>query len=323
MLAALCTKYGPPEVIRLAEVPTPTPKANEVLIRVLASTVSSGDWRVRSMDVPRGFGPIMPLVFGFGAPRQPILGTDLAGEIAAVGTAVAQFKVGDQVVAFAGIRQGCHAEYCVLPETAAIVKRPAGLSDAEAASISFGGTTAMHFLRDQGRIRAGHRLLIIGASGSIGTAAIQLGRHFGAEVTGVSSAANHDLLKQLGAHHVLDYKTQDFARTGQRYDLILDTVNATTFAHARAALVPDGRFLMVAADLPAMLRALATMLTSQKAVSSVGPERREDVQFLADLAEKGAYRPVIDCVLPFAEIQKAHARVESGRKRGNVVVAMG
>lgn len=272
------------------------------------------------MNVPRGFGPIMPLVFGFSAPRRPILGTDLAGEVSAVGSGVRQFREGDRVVAFAGVRQGCHAEFCVLPEKAAIVARPEGLSDGEAAAIPFGGTTALHFLRDKGRIRAGQRVLILGASGSVGSAAVQLARHFGAEVTGVSSAANHDLLRDLGVHRALDYRTQDFATTGDRYDLILDTVNATTFSHARPALSPRGRFLMVAADLPAMLGSLATLFSAQKAISSVGPERREDVRFLADLAAKGEFRPVIDCTLPFRDVQAAHARVESGRKRGNVVL---
>jgi len=322
MQAAICTKYGAPDVVQIREVPTPNPKPDEVLIRTLATTVTSADWRIRALAAPRGFRFILRLVFGFNGPRSQILGSELVGEIASVGEAVTQFRVGDQVIAFAGVRMRCHAEFCTLRETAAVIKRPPGLTDAEAAALCFGGTTALHFLRDVARLQPGQRLLILGASGAVGTAAIQIARHMGAEVTGVSSAPNHDLLRRLGAQHVLDYKTQDFSTAADRYDVILDAVDATTYAKAKRALVPKGKFLMVAADLPAMLRAIGTLFTQQKALSAVSPERREDIQFLADLAAKGAYRPVIDSTFPLAKIQEAHARVESGRKRGSVVIIM-
>lgn len=322
MRAALCTKYGPPDVVRIEEIPTPVPKPNEVLIRIIATTVSTADWRIRALAMPKGFATLARLIFGITGPRAPILGSELVGEITAIGAAVTRLRIGDQVIAFAGVRLGCHAEFRALPETAAIAKRPPNLTDAEAAALCFGGTTALHYLRDVGCLQAGQRVLIIGASGAVGSAAIQIARHLGAEVTGVSSASNHDLQRGLGAHHVIDYKTQDFAKSGERYDVIMDVVNATTFSHAKAALTPTGRFLMVAADLPAMLGGLTTIPTAQKAVSSVSPERLADVQFLADLAAQGQYRPTIDSTFPLAEIQQAHARVESGRKRGNVVVTM-
>ena len=322
MRAALCTKYGPPDVVRVEEIPTPVPKPNEVLIRIIATTVSSADWRIRSFTLPTGFATLARLIFGFTGPRARILGSELVGEITAIGAAVTRFRVGHQVIAFPGVHMGAHAEFRALPETASIVKRPANLTDAEAAALCFGGTTALHFLRDVAQLRAGQRVLILGASGAVGSAAVQIARHFGAEVTGISSAANHDLLRGLGAHHVIDYKAQDFAQLSTPYDVIMDVVNATTFTHAKAALTPTGRFLMVAADLPAMLGALATIHTAQKAVSSVVPERLADVQLLADLAAEGKYRPAIDSTFPLAEIQQAHARVESGRKRGSVVVMM-
>jgi NADPH:quinone reductase-like Zn-dependent oxidoreductase len=324
MKAAVCTRYGAPQFVEIREVPTPRPKPKEVLIRIIATTVSSGDWRIRSFTIPRGMGFPFRLAMGWNGPRQPILGTELVGEITEIGSAVKRFRVGDQVIAFCAISgMACHAEYRALPESANIIPRPDGLTDDEAAAFSFGGTTALHFLRDKGQIQSGQRLLILGASGSVGSAAIQIARHFGAEITAVTSPPNIDLVRNLGAGHVIDYKAEDFTRNGQQYDLILDTVNAVTFAHARPSLTATGRLLMVAAELPGMLTALLSSFSTQRAISSMAPERREDLEFLAQLAQSGHYKPVIDSTYPLDQIQQAHTRVETGRKRGNVVVRVG
>jgi NADPH:quinone reductase-like Zn-dependent oxidoreductase len=323
MRAAVCTRYGSPDVIAIQELPDPVPRAGEVLIRVIATTVSSGDWRLRALAVPTGLRTMIRLAMGWNRLRQPILGSDLCGEVIALGTGVSRFRLGERVVAFAGVRMGCHAERRALPESAFIVPKPPSLSDHEAASLAFGGTTALHFLRDKGAIAAGQRVLVIGAAGCVGSAAVQLARHFGAEVTAVTSAANHELARSLGAERAIDYHTTDFAGEGRQYDLILDAVNATTFARARSALAPAGRLLMVAAEVPGMLRAATTILGGQKACAGMAPERLEDVQFLAELAERGEYRPVVDSVYPLEEIVTAHRRAESGRKRGSVVVEVG
>jgi NADPH:quinone reductase-like Zn-dependent oxidoreductase len=322
MRAAVVARYGPPESVHLTAVPVPRPGDHGVLIRVAATTVSAADWRVRAHAMPRGFSLLSRLALGWTGPRQPILGTELSGTVVEVGKAVTRFRPGDAVIAFTGARMGTHAEYCAVADTAAIVAKPAGLSWTEAAALSFGGTTALFFLRDKGKVRSGESVLVIGASGAVGSAAVQLARHFGAGVTAVTSGANLDLVRKLGAEHVIDYTAEDFTRSGRRYDIILDCVGATTFAHARAALEPDGRFLMVATGLPEMLGALTTLPFRQKAIAGMAPERADDLALLAELAQRGAWRPLVDEVLPFDAIVAAHRRVESGRKRGSVVLVL-
>ncbi len=322
MRAAVVTVFGPPEVVRLAEVPMPQFGDHDVLIHIAATTVSSADWRIRARAMPRGFGLISRLALGFRRPRRPILGTELSGAIVAIGKSVTRFRSGDEVVGYPGAGLACHAEYRSMHEDGPLILKPAALSHAEAAALSFGGTTALHFLRDKGGIREGHRVLVIGASGSVGSAAVQIARHFGATVTGVCSGPNADLVRRLGAHEVIDYTSDDWLQTGSRFDLILDTIGVETISRARRALRPDGRFLMVAADLPQMLAALAPSLDRRKAISGLAPERTEDMQFLADLAAQGAFRPLVDRIYPLDEIAEAHRHVESRRKRGNVVIAL-
>ncbi len=322
MQAAFCTRYGPPETVQLVELPTPTPKAHEVLIRIRASTVSSADWRLRSGKMPRGFGVISRLVFGLRRLRQPILGTEFCGTIAALGPEVTRFKVGDTVIGFAGAAMRCHADYRTMREDGALAPKPAGLSDAEAAALCFGGTTALHFLRDKARLQPGQSVLILGGAGSVGSAAVQIARHLGAVVSTTSSAANLDLLRSLGAAHTLDYHTEDFTRAGPRFDLIMDTVGASTFDEACRALRPGGLYLAIAADLSGMLAGFRRGPGGRRQVGGPAPERPADVAWLADLAARGHYRPVIDGSFPLAQIAAAHARVETGHKRGNVVVTM-
>jgi NADPH:quinone reductase-like Zn-dependent oxidoreductase len=252
MRAVVCQRYGPPEVLELREVAKPAPKDDEVLIRIHATTVTSGDWRVRSLTVPLGFRTISRLLFGVSKPRQPILGTELAGEIEAVGKAVRKFHVGDQVFAFSGAGMGCYAEYRCMAEGGALAPKPPHLSDGEAAALSFGGTTALHFFR-RAKLKSGERVLVNGASGGVGTAAVQLARHAGAEVTGVCSGANVELVRSLGADHVIDYTQDDFTENGETYDVIMDTAGTAPYACSKRSLNRGGRLLVVLGGLPDLL----------------------------------------------------------------------
>lgn len=242
MKAIVYERYGPPEVLHLKEVEKPTPKNNEVLIKTYATTVTSGDWRVRSLSVPAGFGLLMRLVFGVSRPRQPILGSELAGIIESVGKDVSKFKVGDPVFAFSDAAMGCHAEYKCMAEDGAVAPKPSSLTFEEAAALSFGGTTALDFLR-RGKLKSGESVLVNGASGAVGTAAVQLAKHFGAIVTAVCSTANVGLVTSLGASHVIDYTQEDFSQNGKTYDLIVDTAGTAPFSRSKVSLKNGGRFL--------------------------------------------------------------------------------
>jgi NADPH:quinone reductase-like Zn-dependent oxidoreductase len=322
MKAIMYERYGPPEVLQLKEVEKPTPKDNEVLIKIHATTVTSGDWRVRSLNVPTGFGLIMRLVFGVSRPKQPILGTELAGVVELIGKDVRKFKVGDPVFAFSDAAMGCYAEYKCMPEEGAIALKPANLAYEEAAALSFGGTTALDFFR-RGKLQRGEHVLVNGASGSVGTAAVQLAKHFGADVTGVCSTANVELVRSLGASHVIDYTKEDFTQNGETYDVIIDTVGTAPFARSTVSLKKKGRLLMVLAGLPDMLQMPWVSMTSSKTVIA-GPAagRAEDLCFLAGLAEAGEFNPVIDRCYPFERIAEAHRYVDTGRKKGNVIITL-
>lgn len=322
MKAVVVERYGPPEVLRFQEIATPTPKDNEILIRIHVTTVTSADWRVRSQTVPTGFGLIMRLVFGLRKPRQPILGSELAGVVAAIGRDVTRFRVGERVFAFSDVRMGCHAEYIVLPQDGMVVATPSGLTDEAAAALSFGGTTALDFLR-RGKVRRGDKLLVNGASGAVGTAVVQLARHVGAEVTGVCSGANIDLVRSLGAAHAIDYTQADFTRNGETYDVIVDTAGTAPFSRCKRSLKDGGRLLLVLAGLPAMLQGLWVSLTSRQSIIA-GPAsvKREDLSHLAALAEAGDVQPVIDRRYPLDQIVEAHRYVDTGRKKGNVLISV-
>ena len=322
MKAIVYERYGPPEVLELREVAKPTPKDNEVLIKTYATTVTTGDWRVRSLNVPVGFGLIGRLVLGVSRPRQPILGTELAGEIELVGKDVKKFKTGDQVFAFSGASMGCHAEYKCMPEDGAVALKPANLTYDEAAAISFGGTTALNFFR-RGKLQSGEKVLVNGASGGVGTAAVQLAKHFGANVTGVCSTANVELVRSLGANHVIDYTKEDFTRNGETYDVIVDIAGTAPFSRSKGSLKEGGRLLLVLGGLPDMLQIPWISLTSNKRVIA-GPaaERAEDLRFLAKLAEAGEFKPVIDRRYPFEQIVEGHRYVDTGHKKGNVVITL-
>ena len=322
MKAIVYERYGPPDVLELKEVEKPTPKDNEVLIKTHATTVSSGDCRVRSLNVPAGFGLIMRLVFGVSRPKQPILGTELAGVVVSVGKDVRKFKVGDQVFAFSDAAMGCHAEYKCMPEDGAMALQPVNLTYEEAAALSFGGTTALDFFR-RGKLQNGEKVLVNGASGGVGTAAVQLAKHFGADVTGVCSTANVELVRSLGASHVIDYTKEDFTQNGETYDVIVDTVGTAPFSRSKASLKERGRLLMVLGGLPDMLLIpWVSMTSSKKVIAGPAAGRAEDLRFLAGLAEAGEFKPVIDRRYPLEQIAEAHRYVDTGRKKGNVVITL-
>lgn len=312
MRAIVCPRYGPPEVLQLKEVERPVPKADEVLIRIHATSVTSSDTIIRGLDLPawHPMGLMVRLMMGFGGPRRSILGLVLAGDVESVGTDVRRFEKGDQVYAATvksrtKIRLGAYAEYTTLPEDWVIVPKPANLSYEEAAAIPYGGWLALYFLR-RGKLQAGQEVLIVGASGSVGTSAVQLARHFGAAVTGVCSSANEVLVKSLGADEVIDYTKEDYSERGSRFDLILDTVPQAAAdrkrlrAQAERALAPHGRFVSVDEGTP---------------TPSV-----EDFILLKELCEKGTLTPVIDRTYPLEQMVEAHRYVETGRKKGNVVI---
>jgi NADPH:quinone reductase-like Zn-dependent oxidoreductase len=323
MRAAVYRRYGPPEVVHVEEVPTPTPKDDEVLVRVRATTVSSGDWRLRSATVPSGFGPLVRLAVGITGPRKTILGTELAGEITAVGSRVTRFQVGDRVFALTGMGLGGHAELRAIRETSAIARMPGNWSFEEAATLAFGGSTALFYVRDQTKVQRGERVLVNGASGTVGVAAVQLARHAGAEVTAVCSAANEPLVRSLGASHVVDYAREDFATSGKTWDVILDTVGNCSVARCLPALAPGGRLGLIVAGLGEVLGAtLRPRRSGRRILAGSSAERAEDLRALAELAEAGILKPVIDTVFPLDRIVEAHARVDTHRKTGSVVVTM-
>lgn len=323
MRAAVVTRYGAPDVVVLRDLPRPTPGPRDVLIRVRATTVSSGDARMRARRVPAGMGFLMRLAVGWNAPRHPVFGTECAGEVVATGAEVTRFHKGDAVIAFTGTAMGMHAEYAVVPEDGRLAPKPEALSWEEAAALLFGGTTALHYLRHEAKVKPGERVLIVGASGAVGAAAVQIARHEGAEVTAVCSAANAALVRELGAAKVIDYRTEDFTRANTHWDVVMDCVGATDYARCRRVLAPGGRLLRVVCGLAGQFAApFQGRLSGHRVIAGVAAERKDDVLALVAMAREGAYRAVIDETLPLARIAEAHARVDTGHKRGSVVVTM-
>lgn len=322
MKAAVYRRYGGPEVVELAEVAKPVPNDNEVLVRIHATTVSTGDFRARSLKLPGGFAFMGRPVFGLFGPRQPILGTELAGVVESVGPAVTRFKPGDEVFAFPAARYGSHAEYRVMPENGAIALKPANLSFEQATALSFGGANALFFLRKAG-IKAGDRVLVVGASGSVGSAAVQIARHFGAKVTGLTSTANLDLVRSLGADEVIDYTAEDFTDRGPAWDIIVDTTGTAPLARSEKALRPGGRLAMVTGTLAEAVGLKRPARGSgKKVIAGVSKITPDDLRYLARIAADGEYRPLVDRVYPLESVSEAHEYVEQGHKRGNVVMTV-
>ncbi len=311
MKAVVYAKYGPPDVLQLKKVEKPTPKDNQVLIRIYATTVTSGDVRVRKAD------PFLARFFtGLIRPKRTIIGSDLAGEIEAVGKDAKRFKVGDQVF---GGGVSTYAEYtCVLDEGLRALK-PSNMTFEEAAAVPFGALSSLHFLR-RGNLQKGQKALIYGASGALGTAAVQLAKYFGAEVTGVCSTANLELVKSLGADKVIDYTQEDFTEPAA-YDLIFDTVGKSSFLSSMKSLKKGGVYASAVAVAP-ILRKLWAFLTSKTVIGGIVKDTTEDLLFLKELIEAGKLRSVIDRSYPLEQIAEAHRYVERGHKKGNVVITV-
>lgn len=309
MKALVCTKYGPPEVLRMMEVEKPLPKNNEVLIKVIATTVHIGDTKIRSFESGLGpvkdffFKPIMRFIIGFNGPRKKILGMELAGDIEAVGKDVTLFKVGDPVFASTELRFGAYAQYCCLPEDAALAPKPTNMTYEEAAPVSNAGITALLHLR-KANIRKGQKILIYGASGSVGTYAIQLAKYFGAEVTAICSTTNLEMVKSLGADKVIDYTKEDFSQSGDSYDVIYDAVGKIESSKRKKSLAKSGIFLNV-----------IDMTGAAKIKAS-------DLLFLKNLCEVGKLKTVIDKRYTFEQIVEAHRYVDKGHKKGNVIITV-
>ena len=320
MKAIVCTKYGQPDVLQLKEVKNPTPKDNEVLVKVFATTVTTYDCWARSSTAPPGFWLPSRIASGFRKPKQPIFGTELAGEIEAVGVDTTRLNVGDQVFGFSA-SLGAHAEYMCLPEEGVAVK-PANMTYEEAAAVVQGGLTALYFLR-KGNIQSGQKILIFGASGGIGTYAVQLAKYFEAEVTGVCSTPKSEMVKSLGADKVIDYTKEDFTKNAQTYDIIFDTVGKTSVSRSIRSLKENGLYIFATFGLPMLVQVLWLLRkSSKKTIFGVLEERPEDLIFLKELIEAGKIRSVIDRRYPLEQVAEAHRYVETGHKKGNVIITV-
>jgi NADPH:quinone reductase-like Zn-dependent oxidoreductase len=307
MKAIVCTKYGPPEVLQLKEVEKPSPKKNEVCIKIFTTAVTASDCIVRGFKLPRWspLGLMMGLALGFRKPRQPILGMVLAGEIESIGKDVQRFKKGDQVYGMTGLGFATYAEYKCMSEKKCLVKKPSNVSYEEAAAVAYGGIIAGHFIK-KANIQSRQKVLIYGASGANGTTAVQLAKHYGAEVTGVCSTTNLELVKSLGADIVIDYTKEDLVSRGERYDLILDAVGKSKSSRLKSqckkVLTKSGKFMSVDRGSPKSLT--------------------EYLDLLNELMEAGHFKAVIDRSYPLEQIVKAHRYVDKGHKKGNVVITV-
>jgi NADPH:quinone reductase-like Zn-dependent oxidoreductase len=322
MKAIVCTEYGSAEVLRIADVETPVPRSREVLVRIHATTVSAEDPKLRAFNHPLAHRVPIALLFGYPRPRHGIWGMEFAGVVAAVGERVTRFSVDDNVFGYTGIGLGAHAEYRCLPETGILALMPAGMTYSEAAVVPNGALTALVYLRNMARLRAGESVLVYGASGSVGTAAVQLANAFGAKVTGVCSTPNIALVKSLGAHDVIDYTQRDFRRDPARYDVIFDTVGRTSMKDVRASLAPRGRYLMTVFSARDWFRMQCSRLAKQRVMGGASNFlwKPDDLDLLRDLHAQGRWKSVIDRAYPWLEAADAHRYVEQGHKRGNVVL---
>lgn len=319
MKAIVYTKFGSPDVLKLQEVAKPAPKDNEVLIRIVATTVAVEDPGIRAR----------PGLNGFLKPKRSILGFYLAGEVEAVGKDVKRFKKGDKVYGNTGLSLlGTYAEYICMPEDGALAMKPANITDEEAAALPNGALTALPFLRDKGNIKSGQKVLIYGASGAVGTIAVQLAKYFGADVTGVCSTTNLELVKSLGADKVIDYTQEDFTKNGQTYDIIFDTVGKSAFSRCKDSLTENGIYLTTVPSLATFIQMLRTSMTGGKkvgiAATGLRPsnEKTKELIFLNGLIEAGQIKAVIDRSYPLEHIAEAHKYVEAGHKKGNVVITL-
>lgn len=322
MTALVCERYGAPDVLKFVEKPRPSPRKDEVLIRVLASTITSGDRRVRSMDMPAGFGTLGRLALGWRGPRNAVLGAEFSGVVHAVGNLAKGFVPGDAVFGISGFRMGGHAEYLCLPAKGAIAHKPEHLSFEEATALPFGGGTALSFL-SRAPLLAGEKILINGASGNVGLAAVQLARAMGGEVTGVCSAARLAHVQSLGALHVIDYQQEDFTALAQRYDVVFDVACNYSVERCLQVLNPGGRLIRIQAGLPEMCSALLRpRRAGRRLIVGTAEERADHLEHLGELVRQGRYRPVIARVFPFDQAIEAHRHADRPSHGGSVVIRM-
>ena len=322
MKAVICTAYGPPEVLHLKEVEKPVPGDNDVLIKIYAATVTMGDCELRGLTLPLWTRIPMRLYMGYRKPQKFIPGMELSGVIESVGKNVVSFKPGDPVFGSGGMGMGANAEYKCQRYTSGLAIKPAGVSFEQAATIPVGGLNALHFLR-KAKIRAGQKVLVNGAGGSIGTYGVQLAKLYGAEVTAVDSTEKLDMLRSIGADHVIDYTQEDFARNGEKYDVIFDTVYKTRFSRCINSLKEDGYYLMANPGPRRMLRALWVSWTTRKnVIFEFAGESVEDLNHIAQLMASGKLKAVIDRHYPLDQVQEAHEYVGRGMKKGNVVIVV-
>jgi len=324
MKAIVHTKYGPADELQLKEVEKPVPKEDEVLIKIHATTITTTDCNVRNLTfLPRYLWLPMRLQFGLREPNTNILGIELAGEIEAVGKDVKRFQTGQQVYGTPEPALGAHAEYICIPEDGVLAEKPANMTYEEAATVTLAGHTALYFIRDQGNVQAGQKVLINGASGGVGTFAVQLAKYYGAEVTGVCSTRNVELVKSLGADHVIDYTREDFTQSGETYDVIFDAVSKSSFLRCRGSLKKGGLYLATLPKLAVLLHMVWTSKFGDKKVKNGSREATvEDLHFFKELIEAGKLRTVIDRRYPLEQTAEAFRYVEKGHKKGNVVITV-
>lgn len=317
MRAAVYDTYGPAEVVTVQDIARPDVGPDDVLVKVVASSVTTADWRIRASAYPKYSWLFGRLMFGLFRPKNPVLGMEFAGRVVEVGSDVTKFAVGDEVFGMAA--RGAHADLLAVPQDAAIAGKPPNLDFHEAAAVPFGALASLVFLRDHGKIAAGQRVLVNGAAGGLGVFAVQLAKHFGADVTAVTSAGNRDLVRALGADRTIDYRAEDWAASGERYDLVIDPVGKTTFAQARRVLGDDGIYVPIEFGVRDILRALFARKGPKTAIG-ISTDNQADLDIVAGLLANGAIRPVIDSRYPLARIHDAYRRVETRHKTGSVIV---
>ena len=330
MKAVVYKEYGPPSVLKLQEVAKPIPKEDEILVKIQAASLNFGDLLARKMNsvTPSNFTMPSPLwlptrlTFGWSHPRNGILGSEFAGDVKAVGSQVTEFKVGDAVFGYRGPKMGANAEYICVPADSLIVHKPTNMSYDEAATVPYGGLTALSLLQKV-NVQPGQKVLVNGASGSIGAAAVQLAKHFGAEVTGVCGTPRLAFVRELGADHVIDYTQDDFTQNGKHYDLIFDILGKQSFENVKGSLTENGRYLLASFKTKQLGQMVWTNLAGgKKVICALSSERREDLLTIKELIEAGAYKTIIDRRFPLAETAAAHQYVEAGRKQGQVIITM-
>jgi NADPH:quinone reductase-like Zn-dependent oxidoreductase len=322
--AILHTAYGPPDELQYKDVAKPTPKDDEVLIKIHATTVTTTDCNLRNMTfLPPLLRIPMRLQFGLLKPKPTILGVELAGEIEAIGKDVTRFKIGDQVFGTPEPALGAHAEYICIPENGVLAMKPANMTCEEAATVTLAGHTALYFIRDQGKIQAGQKVLIVGASGAVGAFAVQLAKYYGAEVTGVCSTVNLEMVKSLGADQVIDYTKEDFTKNGKTYDVIFDAVHKSSFLRCKSSLKENGIYLVTMPSLTYLLQMLWASVAGDKKIKNGSRLATvEDLLFFNELIEAGKLKAVIDRCYPLEQTAEAFRYVEKGHKKGNVVITV-